>query len=346
MKRRSRALAIISAAVGLALFVYVIKQTGPAEIFARVRTLGAGFLLILAISSSRYLSRSLAWLRCMTVEERRVGFWALWRARLAGEAVGDLTFGPIVAEPLRLVALGGRLPLKAGISSLTVENLAYIVSSCVMVMAGTIALLATFALSESLRLAVIIALAAVFVIIAAAVIVVSRRWTLLSDLIAAVSHLVARGDARTWIDEKLGHLRTLEEYVFDFYARRPADFFLVALCETGFHLAGVIEIYTTLRLAGSELTLATAFMLEAVNRALNIAFVFVPALVGVDEAGTGLLTQTLGLGATAGVALAIIRKIRMFCWIGLGLVFLAGNEPRRREAARVTGVADGQGGGQ
>jgi hypothetical protein len=76
-------------------------------------------------------------------------------------------------------------------------------------------------------------------------------------------------------------------------------------------------------LIGVDLTFATAFMLEAVNRALNIAFIFVPALIGVDEAGTGLITDTLGFGATAGVALAIIRKIRMFFWIGIGLAFLA-----------------------
>ena len=63
MKLRSRLLAVISAVIGLALFVYVIKQTGVAEIWARIGSLGFGFLLILSISSSRYLSRSAAWLR-------------------------------------------------------------------------------------------------------------------------------------------------------------------------------------------------------------------------------------------------------------------------------------------
>jgi hypothetical protein len=40
-----------------------------------------------------------------------------------------------------------------------------------------------------------------------------------------------------------------------------------------------------------------AFIFESVNRAINIAFIFVPALVGVDEIATGLLTGVLGLGA-------------------------------------------------
>jgi hypothetical protein len=330
MKFRSRLLAVISAVIGLALFVYVIKQTGVAEIWARIGSLGFGFLLILAISSSRYLSRSAAWLRCMTPEERRVGFWTLWRARLAGEAIGDLTVGPVVAEPLRLVALGDKLSLSSGVSSLAVENISYTLSSCLMVMAGAIALLASFGLQESLREAMLGALAIVVIVIFASIVVISRRWKLGSSVASLLNRVLIRNESkREMIEAKINHLRALEDYVFDFYAKRPMDFFLLVLCHAAFHFAGVVEIYATLRLIGVDLTFATAFMLEAINRAINIAFIFVPALVGVDEAGTGLITETLGFGVTAGVALAIIRKIRMFFWIGVGLIFLAAAHRQR-----------------
>ncbi|MCI0666269.1 MAG: hypothetical protein L0220_34895, partial [Acidobacteria bacterium] len=153
---------------------------------------------------------------------------------------------------------------------------------------------------------------------------IGRRMNLGSNIAAILSQSVIReGPKRGWVDEKIGHLRRLEDYVFDFYARRPLDFLLVGLCQAAFHIAGVVEIYATLSLIGVDLTIATSFMLEAINRAINIAFIFVPALVGVDEAGTGLMTSTLGYGATVGVALAIIRKIRMFFWIGIGLFFLS-----------------------
>src|SRR5262249_38713189 len=135
MKLRSRLLAFVSALIGLALFVYVIKQTGLSEIAANLRSVGAGFLLILAVSSTRYLSRSLAGLRFRNPDDRGVGFWGLWRSTLAGEAAGALPSGPVVPEPMRLFALGDKLSLSSGISSLAVENIAYTVSSCLMVMA-------------------------------------------------------------------------------------------------------------------------------------------------------------------------------------------------------------------
>jgi hypothetical protein len=324
MNLRSRLLVVISALIGLALFIYVIKQTGLSEIASNLRAVGAGFLLILAVSATRYLSRSLAWLRCMNPDERRVGFWALWRARLAGEAVGDLTFGPVVAEPMRLIALGARLSLSSGISSLTVENIAYAVSSCLMVMAGAVALLAGFGLNESMRTAALIALAVVVALVAAPVVTISRRWKIGSSLLSALTSLVAHDETRRGrIEAKIDRLRELEDYVFDFYARRPRDFFILVLCQAAFHLAGAVEIYLTLRLMGLSVDFVAAGAFEAVNRAINMAFAFVPALVGVDEAGTGALVKAAGFGFDHGVTLALIRKIRMFFWIGIGLVFLA-----------------------
>ena len=327
---KSRLLAIISAAVGLALFIYVIRQTGLAEIGARIRQLGAGFALILAISAFRYLTRSLSWLRCISPEERHVGFWTLWRARLAGEAIGDLTAGPLVAEPLKAIVLGDKVSLASRVSSLTVENITYTVSSCVMVMAGAIALLTSFGLAGSLRLAMLASLAAVVVVIVASVIVIGRRWKLGSGLATMLARMLIRDETKlAGIESKIVHLAELEEYIFDFFAKRPADFFLVILCQMSFHLAGVTEIFVTMKMIGAELSFATAFLMESVNRALNIAFVFVPAMVGVDELGTRELAKVLGFAGTDGVALAVIRKIRMFCWIAVGLVFLAAARKKR-----------------
>ena len=76
--------------------------------------------------------------------------------------------------------------------------------------------------------------------------------------------------------------------------------------------------------------------MESVNRALNIAFVFVPAMVGVDELGTRELAKVLGFDGSFGVALAIIRKIRMFFWIGIGLIFLAAARRKKQMKSQET----------
>jgi phosphoribosylcarboxyaminoimidazole (NCAIR) mutase len=315
-------LSLVSLVIGIALFLYLLKQTGTAEIIARVRALGAGFLLILVISAIRQLARAYAWLRCLRDEQRRVGLWAILRARLAGDALADLTAaGPVLGEPIKIAQLRGQLSLPELVSSLAIENLAYAISACLLVLAGTVTLLTMFAVGDSLRVASLVALLFVSLLLLSVPVILKQRWRLVSSFIQALFRFFQREFAR------LPRVRELETNVFDFYSQRRADFLVVALCELTFHLAGVLEIYATLHLIGSPASLLIAFLLEAINRVINIVFAFVPAMIGVDEAGTALLTNTLGLGTTAGVTLALVRKARMLVWIGLGLVFLRLSPP-------------------
>jgi hypothetical protein len=63
-------------------------------------------------------------------------------------------------------------------------------------------------------------------------------------------------------------------------------------------------------------------VLESVNRVINVVFKFIPMRVGVDEAGTGMLTKILSLGTASGVTLAIVRKARVIIWTALGIALL------------------------
>jgi hypothetical protein len=51
-------------------------------------------------------------------------------------------------------------------------------------------------------------------------------------------------------------------------------------------------------------------------------FKFVPLRLGVDEAGTGKVSELLQMSGPVGVTLAIIRKARDLCWalVGVGLL--------------------------
>jgi len=48
----------------------------------------------------------------------------------------------------------------------------------------------------------------------------------------------------------------------------------------------------------------------------------VPLRLGVDEAGTALVTRALGLGTATGVTLALVRKARVLVWVVCGLLLL------------------------
>jgi hypothetical protein len=328
--RRLAPLGIIFALLGLLLFAYFIKKAGLTEIVAGIRRLGAGFALILAISSVRHLVRSLAWTRCFE-PPYRLRFRDALAARLMGDALGNIIplASVAVSEPSKAVFVKDRVPLIAGLSALAVENIFYSLSVALFILSGTTTLLLTFSLPKALRYATMGALATTLVILPLGYLVIRREWKFLSGALGRLSN---RGIARKWMTKMTPRAETLEQRVYGFYKRNQSSFLIIFALELVFHLTGVAEIYTTLTyISPIAPTFLTAFILESVNRIINVAFKFVPLRTGVDEAGTGMLSKVLGFTTTIGVTLAIVRKARDIFWaaVGVALMFYKGFSLRR-----------------
>ena len=313
---------IIFAVLGLVLFVFFVYRTGVTDIIQGIMRVGAGFLLVLAISFIRPVVRSLAWIRCFEAPHR-LKFRDALRAYMIGDAVGNLMpLGIVVSEPAKAALVRDRVPLVAGVSALAVENLFYSLSVILFIFSGTAALLLTFPLSKNLRLVSFGLLTGLVVILLFAYLIIRKQWKFLSR---ALEYLYKRraggGRLETW----RGRVAAIEDRVYGFYEHHRGRFLKILFLEACYHSAGVIEGYVTLYfITGTPPTLLVAFLLESVNRAINIVFKVVPLRVGVDEAGTGLFTQLLKFGTASGVTLAIIRKARILCWTAVGVALLVG----------------------
>ncbi len=115
-----------------------------------------------------------------------------------------------------------------------------------------------------------------------------------------------------------------------FSAGHPARLWRVFALDLGFHALAVVEVFLTLGwlLGDRSPTLAQAIVFEALNRVVTVAFKFVPFRIGVDEALSGAIAPLLALNPAAGVALAVVRKIRSLFWAGVGLMLVATHRGR------------------
>jgi hypothetical protein len=317
-KKRFTPVGIILTAAGLILFIYFVNRAGVGQIYDGVRRLGAGFLLIIAISGLRHVVRSAAWCLCME-PPARLKFLDALRARLMGDAIGNvLPIGSFaLAEPSKPILIRDRLPLMAGFSSFVIENIFYGVSVVVFVLAGMIALLLSFHLPKGLRIASLVTIAVILLLIVISLVLVRRQVRFVSRG-AAFAH--RHGLDRKWIDK--GH--AFEDRVYGFLLRNSRRFLPILLLEFSFHLAGVLEIYLALYFISPEQapTFFTAFILESVNRIITMAFKFIPLRMGVDEAGTAKVSKILRFTEASGVTLAIVRKGRDLFWALIGIALL------------------------
>src|SRR5262249_45429768 len=106
-------------------------------------------------------------------------------------------------------------------------------------------------------------------------------------------------------------------------SKRPGDVATIVACEVAFQIFAVAELYYTLALLSPGLaTVQSALVLETVSRTITIAFKFVPMRIGVDEASSSFTAGWLHLDPGVGIALALVRKLRLLFWSAVGLAFL------------------------
>lgn len=319
--RRYAPLGILFGLLGLLLFGYFVSRAGVGLIVERIQELGAGFLLILAVSSFRYIVRALAWTRCID-PPYRLPFRDALAARVMGDALGNIIpfVSAAVSEPSKAVFVKHRVPLMVGLSGLAIENIFYGLSVALFIFSGTATLLLSFSLPKPLRYASIGALTVTLVIVPLAYLVLRSETKVLSGLLG---YLGDRGVARSFIGKVRPRAEALEERIYGFYAKSQRSFISIFALDSCFHLAGVLEVYLTLWfISPVPPTLTQAFILESVNRIINVAFKFIPLRAGVDEGGTGQVSKVLGFAKGIGEALAIVRKGRDIFWVTIGVLLI------------------------
>ena len=313
---------VVFAFLGLLLFAYFVRKAGVSQIIVGIRRLGFGFLLILAISAVRQVARSLAWTRCFEAPHS-LRFRDAFAARIMGDALGNLIplASVAVSEPSKAAFVTNRVPLMASLSAIALENIFYSLSVAIFIFSGTVALLLAFPLKPALRYASFGTLAVTILIVPLGYLIIRKQWKFLSGLL---SILQRRGLGSTWMAKTIPRAQTLEDRIYGFYERNSNRLLTILALEMTFHLAGVLEIYTTLWFISDIVapTLLTAFILESVNRVINIVFKFIPFRLGVDEAGTGMLAKALGFTQAIGAALAIVRKGRDLFWTAIGVALI------------------------
>lgn len=326
---RNQKIGLLGLLVGTLLLIALVSRTGLENIAVNLIKLRSYFILLILISGLRFFLRTLAWHYSIEPGHRSVGKSALFKFLVVGEAITDLTFvGPVLGEPAKAFMAGKRIPMLFSISSVAMENLLYRLTVFLFIISGAFILVSHPALPQNLRIASFLAGASLFLFLGATYWLLKRRWFSLSGLLK-------------WFKDRFDHwrfpeyreepIRSFEENIYNFYGRHRRLFFGILTLEALALFTGVIETDVILKWTTGRFSLSSAYLVEAMNRLVNTLFAFVPLQVGVGEGGAAAVLSGLGYSASAGVSLAIIRKIRSLFWIAVGLVFMAGYSLKSQE---------------
>lgn len=317
---RASIVGLAAAAVGTLLLVITVRQVGWPTIGQGVTAVGGWFVLIVALGGLRFLARVQSWILCAdAIGARGLSTGPAFGAVLAGDAVGNLTpLGLLASEPTKVWMVRRILATSPAITSVALDNGFYTGSVLVMVAAGAGLLVRQVTLDPAVRFAVEGVLVAVAAAVVAGLWLVRRRPAIVSALAQLAARVTGR-EART-----PAALHEIETHFYGALGWPTATLAQAVVWQAAFHVGAVAEVWIVLRaLAGGDVSLGDAFVLEAAGRLVTVLFKVVPFRLGVDEVGAVAVAAALGIPPGHGVTLALIRKLRILVWNAIGLVTLA-----------------------
>jgi hypothetical protein len=238
---------------------------------------------------------------------RRPTMAQAFRAVVAGEAAGYLTWGPISREPVKALMVREHTPERVSLAAAILERMAYMAAAT-----GLVAL--------SL---VLVAVRANRGMTSAAS---SWPWLVSGIAVAVVVGGVWFGvKRRTPGSARTGKWRAK---IAGYASMSQGAMLALVMCAILQELINVMETYVVLAWLGAAPTLETAVALEGLNRLANAPAQLIPGKLGVLELAGSAFAAILQLGSANGLTLVLARRVRSLMWTGVGILLLTTSASR------------------
>ncbi len=301
--------------LGLGFLVYLLRQTGWNALSDGFRRLGWFLALILVLSGFKYVLSALAWSAAFFPEERQ-SWRNLFGYRVAGEAMNYLSFaGPFLGEPVKASMLRG-VRFLPGLASTLLESTVNAIAASIVSVAG-LALLLRSVPGSGTRFAGDAMILFLLGLAVSFLYALKNRVRFLTGAWKLVSRVPRLSSLQ--LGEKLS---LIEERMHRLSFERPAAFSLMFLLSFAAQGLALLEIYVVLVSMGIQSSLSGILVIETFTKLAKAFFFFVPTRVGADEGSSAGIFALLGLAPTAGIMLALARRLRALFWSVVGLGFL------------------------
>jgi putative membrane protein len=296
-------LGVIAAALaGIALAAYLIFHAGLAAIATAVTSVGwSGFIVLCGCALALLVIMGSAWfvlIPGMKPSRAATFIWGRLIRDSAAEVLPFSQFGGILIGA-RAVVLRGVSPPVA-FASTVVDITTDMMAQIVFILIGISFLVMRFgAASQTSRVAAI-ATAGVVLAIAGSIafILLQRRGLQFAERLAG-----------RWLPRAV---RQVEPFVRAMEAIHDSPMRLAL--STAIHLVGwlasAVATLIAVRLIGGKINLVSVIAIDSILCAMRTAAIFVPAALGVQEAGYAMLMPLFGLPAEIGLAVSLLKRAR------------------------------------
>lgn len=316
--KQLKQLRIVFLLVGAVILTVLIHNVGLANIWHEVAALDGWLLPIFCMSGIWYGLYTCAWRHILT-HQRSIGFWQLFRIKMAGEAVNCSTpINFLGGDPLRIYLLRRYFPWTHGTASVVIDRTLQSMATIAIVSVGAIVAFWHIPnIPMNIRYGLPVVLLAVSGFIA--FIFAHQRRGLFAFGMNTVKRLRIR---RHFSEKTITRCDELDQLISDFYHRAPRRFWTALVYHTIARCFGMFEMYLIGHLVDGRFGIVDALILGALTPVINLIFSFIPGALGIMEGAYGGTLYLLHLSPSLGISIQIIKRMRAGLWIAFGYLCL------------------------
>jgi hypothetical protein len=237
----------------------------------------------------------------------RLRYSDVLRVRLYGDTIENLTFtGPVFAEPTKgflLKRLG--LPTEQALAAIATDYLLYdVVTGCLSIIA-VVTLITLGALPPIVKPIAFVLLGISGAFLTAVAYASVSGIGVVAPLVRGSARIFGR--VATTASEKISRVERVLVHFLQCRRRALAEVLAVDVFS---QLLLMLEIYVVLAPIVGTPRWWYLVVIEGAVKYIGLAFAFVPGQVGAAEGVYAFVTGVLGLSTTAGLTLALVRRIR------------------------------------
>ncbi|MGY8822828.1 MAG: lysylphosphatidylglycerol synthase transmembrane domain-containing protein [Candidatus Latescibacterota bacterium] len=307
--------------LGLLFLGYLVGALGPSEVWRNFVVLKWTFPLVLLLALSWHITNSIAWSFAFAPDQKRPRLRSLFMAKLAGEAVNQLTpLANLGGEPLKAYLLKREAPASSGLAAVVINKAAQILTGLVFTTLGLSLVFFYWDLPLAIPLAIKVGLVS---LLGLAGLLLLLLWKKQQQLFSSIMRVLSKFGMHTAVlEERMAKAARIDASISHFYREHKKRFFLVLLFHSFGWLLGACETYVILRTLEASINFPVAFLITSLTVIINSLFFFMPSNIGVLEGGQVFLLTTLGLNPAIGLSLGIAKRMRKTFWIFVGWLFL------------------------
>ncbi len=319
MKSKLKYLNIIFLAVGITVFVFIIRKAGTARLWEEVRDVGTGIVYIILFPITWTLLNTIGWYTALGASRKKVRFRKLLIVRQAGEALNYIIpSGYMGGEPFKAHLVRDELSMSQSLASVIIAKTTQTIAQLMYFLIGIIFALFMIDISFSMKVSFI---SAMLLLGGGLVIFSILQQNGIFSIFLSLTRKIGIGKSLFQnMDDKA---RRVDEHIKRLYREDQKYFVLSILVHFGGWLFGIMEIRLIMFLLGEQITWGQSFFAATLTSLASASGFFIPGSLGAFELGHFYVFKLVGLDPSVGLALGILRRVRELAWVGIGMILFS-----------------------